>query len=186
MTPTSIVAGFRRAGIVAFNKSIFTDTDFLPFQVTDRPELPESCKQGSNCESPKFEETTNKVADRPTSSRSMQDVEKLTTNEVAVTRIRSIQVVEEITTGKSFEEFKELEREPLVDELVLVGFPKDILYAAKILRKQDDQHHFEASFLRRCKKCRFLWPDVLDIVFVDISDVVMILPEPQKQMTKRL
>ncbi|KAJ8882127.1 hypothetical protein PR048_018615 [Dryococelus australis] len=83
MMPTSIVGGFRRAGIVPFNESFFTDVDFLLSQVTDRPEPPESCKQGSTCESPNFEETTNEVVGRPTSNRSMQDDEEITTNEVA-------------------------------------------------------------------------------------------------------
>ncbi|KAJ8870316.1 hypothetical protein PR048_029337 [Dryococelus australis] len=77
MTPTSIVTGFRRARIVPFNKSIHAD--FLPSQVTDRPEPPESCKQGSACESPNFEETNNEVAGRPTTDRSMQDGEEITT-----------------------------------------------------------------------------------------------------------
>ncbi|KAF2886965.1 hypothetical protein ILUMI_19208 [Ignelater luminosus] len=37
MTPTNILASFRRTRILPFNRHVFTDTDFLPSSVTDRP-----------------------------------------------------------------------------------------------------------------------------------------------------
>ncbi|KAF2889522.1 hypothetical protein ILUMI_16651 [Ignelater luminosus] len=36
-TPTHILASLRRTGIVHFDRHVFTDTDFLPSSVTDRP-----------------------------------------------------------------------------------------------------------------------------------------------------
>ncbi|KAF2886068.1 hypothetical protein ILUMI_20106 [Ignelater luminosus] len=37
MTPTNILASFKRTGFVPFDRHVFTDTDFLPSSVTDRP-----------------------------------------------------------------------------------------------------------------------------------------------------
>lgn len=37
-TPSNIMAGFRVSGVYPFNRDIFTDLDFLPSYVTDRPE----------------------------------------------------------------------------------------------------------------------------------------------------
>lgn len=41
MTPTSIVSSFRATGIVPFDRTIFTEIDFLPSTVTDRPQVEE-------------------------------------------------------------------------------------------------------------------------------------------------
>lgn len=37
ITPANIIAGFKRSGIVPLNENVFTDADFLPSQVSDRP-----------------------------------------------------------------------------------------------------------------------------------------------------
>lgn len=37
MTPGNILSGFRKTGIFPFDRHIFTETDFLPSSVTDRP-----------------------------------------------------------------------------------------------------------------------------------------------------
>ncbi|KAF2891809.1 hypothetical protein ILUMI_14364 [Ignelater luminosus] len=37
ITPTNILASFKRTGFVPFDRHVFTDTDFLPSSVTDRP-----------------------------------------------------------------------------------------------------------------------------------------------------
>lgn len=39
VTPANILAGFRCTGIVPYNRDIFTDLDFAPSAVTDRPEV---------------------------------------------------------------------------------------------------------------------------------------------------
>lgn len=36
MTPTSIMNAFKKTGIFPFDRTVFTDTDFLPSSVTDR------------------------------------------------------------------------------------------------------------------------------------------------------
>lgn len=37
-TPSNVMAGFRVSGVYPFNRNIFTDLDYLPSYVTDRPE----------------------------------------------------------------------------------------------------------------------------------------------------
>lgn len=37
MTPINIISGFRKSGIFPFNRDVFTQDDFLPSSVTDRP-----------------------------------------------------------------------------------------------------------------------------------------------------
>ena len=41
MTPANIQAGFKVSGISPFNRNVFTDDEFLPADVTDRPPPPE-------------------------------------------------------------------------------------------------------------------------------------------------
>ena len=41
-TPTNVKSGFRCTGIWPFDKTIFTDEDYLSSQVTDRPETAQS------------------------------------------------------------------------------------------------------------------------------------------------
>lgn len=38
MTPVNIISGFRKSGIFPYNRDVFTEDDFLPSCVTDRPE----------------------------------------------------------------------------------------------------------------------------------------------------
>ena len=38
VTPGNIVAGFRKTGIMSFNRAVFSEEDFLPSKVTDRPD----------------------------------------------------------------------------------------------------------------------------------------------------
>lgn len=47
MTPLNISAAFTKCGIFPFNKDVFTDEDFMPSSVTDRP-APVSQNQDSS------------------------------------------------------------------------------------------------------------------------------------------
>ncbi|KAF2883524.1 hypothetical protein ILUMI_22640 [Ignelater luminosus] len=75
MTPINILASFRRTGIVPFDRHAFTDTDFLPSSVTDRPmptilnttiviDLMSATAEGSstNKESKKLDENTDFIS----------------------------------------------------------------------------------------------------------------------------
>ena len=64
MTPANIQAGFKVSGISPFNRNVFTDDEFLPADVTDRPPPPEQEATGVR-DAPTLGDATG-VRDAPT------------------------------------------------------------------------------------------------------------------------
>lgn len=85
------------------------------------------------------------------------------------------------------EDFEELEREPNVDDFVLVRFPKSIYYVAKILKEKNEDNEFYVSFFRKREKYNgFSMPECPDLALIPQDDIVLILPTPTPMKTKRL
>ncbi|XP_050508702.1 uncharacterized protein LOC126885927 isoform X1 [Diabrotica virgifera virgifera] len=77
-----------------------------------------------------------------------------------------------------------------VNEFVLVEFTdnKKFYYVGRVTKEKNDEDEVEISFLRKSAKVAraFSYPLVEDIAFVNIKDVKLILPNPEKkQGTKR-
>ncbi len=67
-TPANILAGFRCAGIHPFNREIFTDQDFSPSAVTDRPDPSSAVSVVSPpCDCPGSAHPAGSVAEGPSS-----------------------------------------------------------------------------------------------------------------------
>lgn len=268
MTPSNIIAGFRKAGIIPFNENIFTDVDFLPSQITDRPlesiqdtlqitdQNTENDVSGRNisCHEESgnfFNETLNEVAgpsndtltnDRKTTYISPQEIrgfpkagarkkttkrqpgrstiptdtperkiieekeqkkqQKLLSKTKKPVRKLFQSVLEEKDSDheekislhdssdseESFSDLvgKDLERDPEVNEFVLIRFVNNIFYVGKIISEKDEENDFVVSYLRKNEKSGFKWPIVPDLASVNLTDIVMILPNPEKKTTKRL
>lgn len=64
MVPNNIVKGFKVTGFVPFNEDIFTEDEFLPATVTDRPmpqETPITPENPRASEKPRHHQTTFKI-----------------------------------------------------------------------------------------------------------------------------
>lgn len=70
MTPQNIIAGFQKTGIFPFDKHVFTDADFLPSSITDRP-IPQN-------NSPSLENSDRPISDlqqeNPSTSSFVEDI----------------------------------------------------------------------------------------------------------------
>lgn len=88
---------------------------------------------------------------------------------------------------ESFSSFKDLERNPTEGDYILVRFPNDVFYVAKVLTHQDNDGDYDVSYLRKSNKVKgFIMPNIPDLATVNISDIMMLLPTPLQMRTKRL
>lgn len=79
--------------------------------------------------------------------------------------------------------FEELDREPTIDDYVLVEFSckKNLYYIGQVTKEKDNEGDYEVTFLRKCKKSvgtKFVHPAVPDIASICTKDIKMILPQP--------
>lgn len=84
-------------------------------------------------------------------------------------------------------EIEQLDREPAVNDYVVVRFPNQVHYVAQISTNKDATGDYKVSFLRKREKANgFSFPDVLDVAMVNLSDIIMLLPAPIRMQTERL
>lgn len=89
--------------------------------------------------------------------------------------------------SESFSEIEELDREPAVNDYVVVRFSNQVHYVAQISTNKDSTGDYKVSFLRKREKTNgFSFPDVPDVAMVNLSDIIMLLPAPIRMPTKRL
>lgn len=74
------------------------------------------------------------------------------------------------------------------DSFVLIRFPENIHYVAKIVENSEHADELKVSYLRKSTKIfdSFHFPNVPDISMALKSDIVMVLPEPICAANKRL
>lgn len=253
MTPCNIEAGFKKAGIVPFDPSVFTDSDFLLSAVIDRPvrrgmenenmsdlqevinnqvegagpsnanQVNENQEQEKSYVSPQIFRSYPKAGARKKTGRRKRGCSTILTNtpvkvlleekeqaklrkclppkrksssrklfldsaeksKESSTEEEDVVSLHDSSEDELIEELEELDREPVVNDFVLVRFPKSIFYIGKIMVGKDKGDEFEISYLRKSRKC-FVWPNVADIATVHLSDIVQILPKPIKMKTERL
>lgn len=96
-------------------------------------------------------------------------------------------VLNDSDDSESFSEKENLDREPTVNDYVVVRFSNQVHYVAQILTNKDTAGDYQVSFLRKREKVNgFTFPDVPDVAMVNLSDIIMLLPAPIRMQTKRL
>lgn len=80
-----------------------------------------------------------------------------------------------------------LKRNPISGDFILVKFPNDVYYVAKVLQPKDKDGDYEVSYLRKSEKIGgFVTPQIEDVASANCKDIAMILPPPLPMATKRL
>ncbi|KAJ2937666.1 hypothetical protein O0L34_g17476 [Tuta absoluta] len=75
MTPINITSAFRKCGIFPYDPDVFTEIDFLPSSVTDRPREVSPSSDVTDAENPMPEENLNALESRNMESPSLLDNE---------------------------------------------------------------------------------------------------------------
>lgn len=75
----------------------------------------------------------------------------------------------------------------MMGDFILVKFPNDVFFVAKVVKTLDHGGEYEVSYLRKSKKISgFVTPEAEDVACVSQTDIAMILPSPLPMATKRL
>lgn len=85
---------------------------------------------------------------------------------------------------ESFSEIEQLDREPAINDYVVVRFPNQVHYVAQISTNKDAAEGYKVYFLRKRDKVNGFFPDVPDMAMVNLSDIIMLLPAPIRMQTK--
>ena len=81
-----------------------------------------------------------------------------------------------------------IDRDPEIDEFVLVQFDKKVHYIGQITGNKDEDNDLEISYLRKSTKVfeSFIFPNIEDLASVNINQIKAILPKPLAVANKRL
>ncbi|KAF2900413.1 hypothetical protein ILUMI_05773 [Ignelater luminosus] len=203
MTPTNILASFRRTGIAHFDRHVFTDTDFLPSSVFDRPmptmlnttvgvDLMSATAEGSstNKESKKLDENPNFISPKEFIGYPKAKPRKEKPNKRR--RESEPEMSDRESSGGEFCPSPSppamdlvLNTNPKLNNFVLVKFAvkrsdTDLFYVGRVLTISENQNKFRVSFLRCSNKISnsFIYSTVEDESMVTKANIAMILPEP--------